>query len=249
MPLPTAQPAAEPTPAPTYTDPDALALASRLASDIVTGAITSARSLQTMIGGSEIGAECDRKIVYRLTGVKPTNLRDPLRTLVGLGLHHVLADIFTRANAGSARYLVEYPAPYAGIPGSTDLHDRWVRTVIDWKVTTLQRIRQIRREGPTRQQTTQIHTYAASLIEQGEDVVAVALVFIPSDGTLDDIFVWRSPVDISIAVMAAERIERLSKLTPVTATAKPSRLCPWCSHYRPGSTDIATGCPGEGKER
>jgi PD-(D/E)XK nuclease superfamily len=239
----------EPTTEAVQTDATAMAFATALDSLIALGCATKPRSLQVAVGSSEAGQRCDRRIAYKLHGVRPCNFRDPLRSLVGEEFHYALADLFSRLNAGSARWLVEQPVLYRGMPGTVDLYDRHTLTVIDWKTSTKAKVRQVRREGPPVHYKIQLQIYAAALRLLGEDPQRVALAYLPTDGELADLWVWLSPVDERMAVDALDRVERLAGIEPADAIAKPDRLCPWCAHYRPGSTDLATGCPGNSAER
>lgn len=240
----------DPEPAqPVEMDSTALALASALDSLIALGCATKPRALQRSVGASEIGSKCDRQISYALHGVPATNYRDPLRTLVGEEFHLALGELFTRLNSGSARWLIETPIIYKNLPGTVDLYDRHTATVIDWKTSTKDKIRRVRREGIPLRYKVQLQIYAAGLAALGETPRRVAVVYIPMDGELSDLWAWVSTVDEQQAIDAIERKERLELIPPERATAKPDRLCPWCNHYRPGSTDLALGCPGniEGK--
>ena len=225
-------------------DMEAFALSEVYTSLIHLGMVTNARSQQLAIGSSEAGHPCDRRLAYRLHGVPPTNLRDTMRLLSGSEAHAELAGIFTRLGQRSGRFLVEQPVIYKTIPGQVDLYDRLNGTVIDFKTTTLKRLRQIRTEGPPRAYQVQLMLYAAGLRELGEDPRRVALLYLAIDGELTDAFCWQRPVDITLADDATERLARLAGVRPEDAQAVPDRLCPWCAHFRPGSVDLATGCPG-----
>lgn len=226
-------------------DPTALALATALDSLIALGAATTPRSLQLAIGSSEAGHKCDRRLVYKLNGVPPCNFRDPLRALFGSEAHAALADMFRRLNAGSGRFLVETPVQYRSFPGTVDLYDRHTKTVVDWKSTTKAKLRRIRSEGAPRPYQVQLQLYAAGLAEVGEEPVRVALAYLPIDGELSDLWVWTDLVRRDVADDAVDRVARLEGIKPADATPKPDRLCPWCDHYRPGSTDLGTGCPAD----
>lgn len=247
---------AQPAPVTTPTvDPDAYALADVLRNLVSLGAFTTDRSTQVSLGSSEAGHPCDRRLSYKLRLAEPTdrlgrrtaatNFRDPLRALVGSGVHSALADIFERLDGGSGRFLVESKVDYRGIPGTADLFDRWSGTVIDWKTTLKSRVSRVRSEGPRPQYVTQVQLYAAALAARGEAVRSVALAFIPVDGELAGMYVWRSPFDVRIADAAVDRLDRLRGTAPERVKARPDELCPWCSHYLKGSTDLSVGCPGK----
>lgn len=231
-------------PPPVIRDPDADRLLGQLVGFIQLAAATSPRSVQVSIGSSEVGHGCDRRIAYRLAGTPQTTLTDPLRSLVGLGVHLVLAEQFARLADGSARFWTGTKVTYRGIPGELDLYDRFESTVVDFKSATKAKIVRLRHDGPPAYSTTQVQLYAAGLQALGERPVAVALLYLPIDGTLVDAWCWRAPVSIGIADSAVDRIERLRGQDPASVPAKPDRLCPWCAHYRPHSTDFALGCPG-----
>jgi len=254
----------QPVKAPTL-DPDAYALADVLRTLIALGSFTTARSTQVSLGSSEAGHPCDRRLAYKLRRSDPAtstawttaqvqqqpahaNLRDPLRALVGSGFHAAVAEIFTRLDGGSGRFLVESSVEYRGTPGTADLYDRWTGTVIDWKSSLKSKISHIRRDGPSAQYLTQVQLYGAALKARGEDVRTVALAWVPVDGELSGVYVWRAPFDQTVADEAIDRLVRLRGLPPEKARATPDRLCPWCSHYLPGSTDLTIGCPGEVKK-
>lgn len=232
-------------PAPPLGDPDADALVVRIRDQLWTAAATSPRSQQLSVGASEIGTECLRKLAYRMAGTTPVNHPDPLRAMVGLGVHLQLADTYRRLDAGTGRYLVEHPVTFRDVPGTVDLFDRLRGDVVDWKSTTTSRVKLYRKDGPSPGYVTQAQMYAAALAAEGETPRRVSLVFIPTDGTLADIWAWGAPVDSTVADAAVDQLDTLRHKLPADVPATPTRLCPWCSHYRPGSTDLRVGCPGK----
>lgn len=228
-------------------DVESYALECSLRSLIFLGCATAPRSRQTSLGSSEAGHQCDRRLAYRLAGTPATNLADPLRPLVGTGVHLVMADLFRRLDGGSGRFLVEQHVGYRDVPGTVDLYDRFTHTVVDFKTTTASNLKHLRHDGPPRQYVVQVHLYAAALKAEGEDVRYVALAVLPTDGHLDDMWVWRKPYDFAIADEAVDRLAQLLNKDPSTVESKPDRLCPWCDHYRPTTpVDLTIGCPGRG---
>lgn len=227
-------------------DPIATILAEQLIDQIWMAEATSRRSTQGHIGPSELGTTCDRQLAYRLAGTRKVNHPDPLRVIFGSGLHAALQEMFARIDGGADRFLIEHPVAYRGVSGTVDLYDSRRQAVIDWKSTTKGKLRDIRRRGPNEKYKIQAHTYGAALAAAGYPVRAVALAFVPLDGELADIHVWTAPLDVATADAAVDRLDRLraANRPPEDTPADPSRLCPWCSHYRPDSTDLAIGCPG-----
>ncbi len=223
-------------------------LAELLRDQIWMAAHTSPRSLQTAVGASEIGGLCARQVAYKAAGTPGTNLRDPMRVLAGTGLHEALAGLFTRLDGGTGRYLVEQHVTYRGIPGTVDLFDRRRHTVIDWKSALKSKLSDIKYNGPQAKYVTQVQTYGAGLAAQGERVDSVAIVYVCLDGELLDLRAFQFPFDQSKADEAIDRYEKIRSAAletgPGHVDANPTRLCPWCDHYRPGAVDFNTGCPG-----
>lgn len=237
-----AKPKAEPASA---GDPAAEAVATTFRSLIQLGEATSRRNLQAEVGASGVGQPCDRRLAYMLTGTKAVNRSDPTKRIIGTAMHLWLAEKFTLLDQGSGRWLIEVPVSYKGIPGTCDLFDRFLCMVVDWKTTSLRRLADLKRGGVPASYLWQINVYAAGLREQGEDVRQVALVFIPTDGTLNDIWAWTAPFDMELANRAARRRDQLMGQDPSTVPASPDRLCPWCDFYQPNATDLSKACPGK----
>lgn len=245
-------PAPVPTTAPPPPgNPIGIALGEWLRELIWTGAATTPRSLQATAGMSEVGDDCDRQLAYKILGTTPSNLQsDPMASLVGTGIHLVLAEMFHRLDAGTGRWLIEKPVSYRGIPGTADAYDRRRKLLIDWKSTSKAKLRKTRADGPPRRYLVQTQLYAAALRELGEDPQQAALVYVARDGGLDELFVWPVAIDSTIADEAIARYERIAGATKGSLAeirAKPTPLCSWCDFYRPGSTDLTHGCPGGSK--
>lgn len=230
-------------------DMTAIALASAMESLIALGASVHPRNVQGELGPSDAGQRCDRRLAYKLARTPRTNFRDPLRSLVGVGVHGELATIFARLGHRTGRWLIEHPVEYRGIAGTCDLYDRYDGTVIDFKTTTLKKLAEVKRQGPPAHYLTQVQIYAAGLAEGGETPLRVALLYVPIDGALKDIWAYVRPVDTSVAFDAVDRVERLANVHPELAKPTPDRLCGWCDHYRPDSTDLRQGCPGRIEEK
>jgi hypothetical protein len=234
-------------------DPISLILSDGLRDAIWTAAASSPRSTQVTAGASEIGSPGARQTAYRSLGIPAVHFPDPWRAIVGSGIHLAMADYFRRLDGGSGRYLVEHPITYLGVPGTVDLLDRRRHVLVDWKFPRARRISDVRRDGPSRAYLVQLNIYAAGLREQGEQVDRIALAFIPADGDLDGIHVWHGIPDLDLATSAIRASNDNAELAraagPSAVPATPSRLCPWCAHYRPGSTDLDIACPSDSLTR
>ncbi|QXJ19651.1 PD-(D/E)XK nuclease family protein [Actinomadura graeca] len=228
-------------------DPQGAALARWVAELIYQRGITASRSLAHRVGPSALGTACDRQLAYAASGTPRLNFEaDPWAALVGNAIHTWQAELFRALDAGSGRFLVESTVTYRNVSGTADLYDRRERIAIDWKTTKKNKIRTIRRSGKAPQNyVTQLQTYGAGLAAGGERPERVALVWLPVDGGLGDIFAWVAPFDQAIADAAVDRLGSLRGLPPRSVAATPSRLCAWCDWYQPGG---GQGCPGNGEE-
>lgn len=248
---------------------------------VIKGAIDAhPRSQQVKIGPSEIGTPCLRKLGHKLAGTPEVNTsQDGWKATVGTAIHTWLAETFALANrdpnaalqqlAGAdglpdltgfdstaARYLVEQRVTAGsvnGVPldGSCDLLDRATGTVVDWKCTSLANIKKYRVNGPGDQYRVQAHTYGLGYANRGEQVLTVAVMFLPRDAELRQAYLWAEPYDPSVAQAAMQRASGVAAgLAAVGAAAFLPHLamtptyCNWCPYHMPGVTDAATACPG-----
>lgn len=220
------------------------------------------RSQQTRIGPSEIGVPCDRRLGYKLGGVPEVNDRGVAwKPWVGTALHSEAAMAFeldAMKNHDGGRWLLEQKV-HAGtvngtdLDGSCDLFDTHTGTVVDWKFTTRNKIRDYRAKGPGDQYRKQAHTYGLGWANQGHTVTEVAVFFFTRDGEFADRYWWSEPFDPAVAFEAMDRATRIGALVdalgpevglPLLPTS-PEAYCLYCPAYRPGSTDLATACPGD----
>ncbi|WP_242884039.1 PD-(D/E)XK nuclease family protein [Actinomadura litoris] len=239
-------PAADPVPADQVpADPAGELLANWVAELIYQSSITTARSLSRKVGPSGLGNACSKAVAYGAHGVPRLNFgTDPWAAIVGTAVHEWMAELFRTLDTGAGRYLVETKTSYRDVSGTADLYDRRTATVIDWKTTRKSKIRTIQKTAPPPNHVTQIHTYGAGLEAGGESPERVALVFLPVDGTLNDVHAWVAPYDRSIADAAIDRYEGLRAAPLEAAAPSPSRLCEWCNWYRPRGGE---GCSGNFK--
>jgi len=131
-----------------------------------------------------------------------------------------------------------------------DVFDRVTGRVMDWKSKELAKIKRLRKAGAmSAEYKTQQMVYAAGLIAQGENVTEVALVYIPTNGDLADIYVQVEPVDIALADAAIDRIEAIQAELEAGKDAETFRpltsaLCGWCSFYSPHTPTNPRSCSG-----
>lgn len=240
---------ADPTPVPAEPafDPVSAILADFLRELIWTGVRSSARSMQAAIGMSEVGAECDRQLAYKLSDTTPVALDgDPMPVIMGTGFHLHMEQIFGRLDP--RRFLVETKLSYRGITGTADLYDRRRRLLVDWKSTSKSKLRRIRSDGPTLRQEIQLQLYGQALKEAGEDPQRLALAFVARDGSLDDLYVWSTVPRPEVADIAITRLHdigtRAQTEGPQVVPSAPSLGCKYCPFHSPASTDLTRACPG-----
>lgn len=217
------------------------------------------RSQQTRIGPSEVGTPCARRLGYKLSGASEVNsASDGWKATIGTAVHAWLAEVFAADNGDVSRWLVEHRVhvgTFDGIDldGSCDLYDRATATVIDWKVTTLKRIKSYRANGPGEQYRVQAHAYGMGWANRGLPVDTVGVVFLPRDGLLSQAHFWHEPYEPGHALAAMARVSSISQALRVLPSADvvaglPTQdaYCTFCPYFRRDSTDLAVACPGHG---
>lgn len=236
-------------------------IASRDYMAAISDAITNhPRSQQKRIGPSEIDHPCARRLGYKLAGTPDFNVFPdiPWKPTVGTAVHAWAEDAFHADNArhDHLRWLIETRVDVGeigGTPvvGSADLYDRATGTVIDHKVVGRTQLRKYKASGPGRQYRGQAHLYGRGFTRRGLPVHRVMVVFLPRDGELSDAHVWSEKYDESIALAALQRAEGIhiavTSLGDRAFAALPvaDAYCTRCPWFKRGSTDPATGCPGD----
>jgi hypothetical protein len=231
----------------------------------------SDRSQQLAIGPSEIGLDCDQRVARILAGMPQTNGRfDPWAGIVGTSIHawlrtavdnylaeHV-ADAFHR---DGIQWLTETRVhPNEFISGSSDLY---TGDVVDYKSAASDKIKLMRnkgREAIQPQYLVQGHIYGLGNVRAGRPVRDIVLVFVPRNGLIKDMYIYREPYDENIAFAAIDRLYRLvDELTAAglpdngdwdAIKRNPSQDCWYCSFYVERSAEEgpdAVGCPGNSK--
>lgn len=227
----------------------------------ITNALVNApRSLKMELGPSELGHECSRWIGYKQLRTATINAQGiAWRPAVGTGVHGLLEDVFSDANAmlGAVRYLVEQKVTVGEvlgepITGSCDLCDRVTATTVDWKIvgpTTLRKVKSAK--APSHRYKVQAHSYARGFWNAGVPIDTVSVYYLPSNGEFHDGYFWHEDYDEQIVLDALKRVEAITTLTNSMGTAALGLLpttdayCTRCPFYRAGSQDLAMGCPGD----
>lgn len=248
-------------------DPEAALLKHQLI-EIITWADRNApRSLQQMIGPSEIGVVCDRRIGYRIAEITPCNVEfDPWPAIVGTAIHRWLDDAvvtWSKAHADN-NWLAESQLPPLQVTelveGHGDLFHVGRGTVIDHKTAGPDVMRLVRQEGAKPEHKIQVQCYGLGFHNRGYTVNKVAIIYYPRSGWLGNCQVWVDDFRPDVAYAALDRLGSISRellsrdvlrhpeqWSEVSATpSNECGLCPWYdpNRYANRAAD-ETGCPGK----
>jgi hypothetical protein len=234
--------------------------------DIITWAESRRpRSVQVELGPSDLGAECDRRIGYKMADLPRANYTgDPWVTFVGSAIHSRLQESIDTWSSfhGSSRFLTEQSAPLDGIIKShPDLLDRERKMVIDHKSVSTDLLKKYR-TGDAMElfpgYIIQVQLYGLAFELQGHEIEKVALAFYPRSGWLKSMHTWVAPYDRELALAAYQRpyeiADVLTRLEVMDnpqrwaeVPAAPGNQCGFCPWYDPGRVTPAddTGCPGK----
>jgi hypothetical protein len=235
---------------------DTLELAHEIRTNIDNASANAPRSLQKVIGPSEVGSPCIRRIGYRLLDTPAVNKPDTWLATIGTSVHAWIADAYMAINANHhpARYLVEHRVEVAdGLGGSVDLYDVERKLVLDWKVIGDSSLKRYKANGVGDQYRTQVHLYAMGFINKGYEVADVGIAFLPRGGSLRGLHVWTEPYDASIAQAGIDRLNTAREVVNAAGAAAIPLLpatesyCHFCPFYLPASTELLVGCPGADK--
>lgn len=230
--------------------------------DVIKRAISDRpRSQQTLIGPSELGTPCARKLGMKLLGITAVNRSERWRPAVGVATHAWLAEVFALVNQrlGDTRYLIECTVDVGEIDGQTiygtaDLFDRVTRTVVDWKIVGNATLKAVRGQMKATHRT-QVNLYGRGLIRRGLPVDRVAVMYLPSGGEFHDA-VWQcedyTPWLAKDALDRAEGIAVAARLIGAEALIPQLHMhddyCLYCPFFQRGR-DSVESCPGAVIER
>lgn len=210
------------------------------------------RSAQAHLGPSEIGSECDRKLVYRLMGKIPASHSGGPKwpAIVGTGVHSWMEAMSTWLDSDRGRFLVEHRVKIIDdeLEGTLDLYDRMNRRVIDWKAPSARAVRKYKINGPGEQYFYQGQLYAYGLARQGEQPKDIAIVFLARDaasveqGIHVEVFDYQ-PSKAREMIDKFKRLKELSETveSPLLVKPTPSNLCQYCPFFAPGVEGMCSG--------
>jgi len=233
-------------------------LGTELAKIITDAGIYAPRSQQVYLGPSEVGEKCTRKLAYKLLAWDKVNdsSNGNWASQVGTAIHSHLEKIFAKM---PDRYEVEEKVKIrANLSGTIDLFDKQLGIVLDWKTTSPSNLQVRKREGATDQNIIQTMLYAYGKAQQGVTVNFVGLIYLPTGGSITDMYVELHPYDEQVALDALARLDSIyTLLSTVDVEANPqmwsmipivpSRLCNYCPYFLPFSDDPSKACAGDTK--
>lgn len=202
------------------------------------------RTLQTAIGPSEIGVECDRALIHKLAMHEEPPSVHAWKARVGTFAHAGLQQDLEVDNAklDHPRWLLENRVHVGDINsqpvyGNCDVFDTWTETVGDWKTVGPTRLRTYKANGPGQQYRVQAHLYGRGWQQAGWNPSHVMIVFLPRNGTLRERHVWSEPYDETVAVEALARATGRAQLIATfgvdaaLAMYQPCTddYCDWCA--------------------
>jgi hypothetical protein len=230
-------------------------LAMELAQMIHDAGVWTPRARQVAIGPSEMGHECTRRLAYKLLDWEQVNVAQSSNwaSQVGSAIHAHLAEIFRKKEG----FEVEQKVTIRGqLAGTVDLFDTVRGIVMDWKTTGYTKLQEYRKSGATAQHITQVQLYGYGKAQSGAKVNKVALVYLPTSGSLDEMHLELHDYDEKVALEALARVDDITALlaqldvesNPAMWDVIPkvaSRNCNWCPYFLPYSTETAKGCSGD----
>lgn len=210
------------------------------------------RSLQTAVGCSAIGTNCDRRLGYQLLGVKSNRRsRSSWAANIGTAVHTYLENVFS----GDDNYLTEQAVSITyknlTIPGTADLYVKDAATVIDFKLVGETTLKAAKAGKLSRQYAVQVQLYGLGLQQAGHKVTTVGVLFLPRNRELTDAHLVTMPFDPRVASMALDRFKLISDTVQRSGVDALNMLdiedapCVWCDWFDPTSTELAKGCPGK----
>jgi cytochrome c5 len=178
------------------------------------------RTLQTRIGPSGLGTECDWCLGHMLAGI-PERRDVAWLPTIGKAVHVWLEEAFTAFNAalpaGHVRYLLETRVAVGEvdgvqITGNADVYDLATRTLTDWKITGVTTMRKARRYGASQVYRRQQHLYARGLTARGLTVDRVQVAYLPrNEPNLGSAYVWGEAYDEQVALDTLARADALAR--------------------------------------
>ena len=190
------------------------------------------RSLQREIGASQLGG-CRRQVWYQIDGAPEINETEGLAALLGTGFHMIAEEAYAGLGVG-----IELEVPGDPSIGLGPAHiDRYgFQRVADYKTIKLKDLPYVRDGKP--KHWWQLSVYGDRLIAAGYLVRDLALIYVPRDGTYNDIHVVIRQYDQKLADHAKQWLRELWEWDRETQGLPPAdfsgKICTdYCAFYGP----------------
>ncbi len=229
------------------------------------------RSVQRHLGPSELGEECDRQVVGKMSAqAKTNNVSDPWASVMGTAGHAWVEDMYKwdnqrrMAEGMPARWIPEMKVvPDPGEdphPGTADLYDAEWKALVDHKFLGNTSRAKLISKGPKRVYYVQLLLYRRGYQNLGLPVDRIVLLAWPrTSSSMDELYVWEhvpTAEDEALVDEVIEQTKQRQKLAELVVgghlnimdiPATPSDdSCMFCPLYRPQAAydPSVFGCPG-----
>lgn len=206
------------------------------------------RSLQKLIGPSELGTDCAHCLAAKLAGWDETQRDTAWLPFIGTAVHAALAEFFEAdnttsvASGGRRRWRVEervhvgFIGPHR-ISGTCDLYDTATGTVVDWKIVGAETLRTAK-AAPKRVYQVQAHLYGLGWENAGHTPERVMIAHLPRNAvSLAQAVIWEAPYDRDTALDALANAARVHANVTALASISTTTRDQWIT-----GLPRATGC-------
>lgn len=206
--------------------------------EIAWGVANQPRTLQELIGPSEVGDPCNRALIHKMMGLPEPEEGPKWQAWVGGCMHTGLQGIFEDWNqrncpAGDPRFLLEQKVTVGPVgdwllEGSCDFFDTWTGALWDWKTKSKTQHAAARRNGMGPKYRTQFDSYGLGMENAGHRVTSVGGIFLLRDGKLSETYPLWEPYDRQVALDALARANQLYALGRMLGAENAKEQYPKC---------------------
>ncbi|PWH05217.1 hypothetical protein DEO23_14145 [Brachybacterium endophyticum] len=206
------------------------------------------RSMQKLIGPSEIGTDCTHCLAAKVAGWEETQRDTAWLPMIGTAVHAALAEFFEADNRQSlaagrrARWRPEHRVEVGSIgphhiSGTCDLYDTATGTVVDFKIVGAETLRTAK-AAPKPVYRTQVHLYGRGYENAGHTPERVMIAHLPRNAvSLTQAVIFEEPYDRTVALEALERANRVHANVTTLASISEAARDEWIT-----SQPRADGC-------
>jgi hypothetical protein len=211
------------------------------------------RNVQRHLGPSELGHECDRLLVAKMSGHKvhsDNHVSDPWASMVGTAIHAFLEQAFDWDNkehlverAYRERWKTETrvcpdPSALQSHPGTADLYDSDTFSLVDHKCQGEGPRDKLRRHGPPQHYYIQMLLYAIGYMYLGQRVDRVVLVSWPrTKSSLEEGYVWEHIITAEDFELIKDVLAKTEVREAVAVEVNEGRMSIWDVPMTPSYED------------